>query len=375
MLPDPLSVLLVEDDPDTRENVSDILELDGHETISCADCSQAISYLDDAATRGIAPMAAIVDWQLPDGDADLLIPRLLKRIPNLPIVIVTGYGELDISISALRAGAYDYILKPINADVLRSTINRIRERRQHILQIEATQKRLVDKERLAAIGQMVAGLAHESRNALQRSQACLETLALDMEDRPDSLKLVHKIQLALDDLHGLYEEVRDYSAPINLRRCSSNLCDLINEAWSEVRSLSGSSISFRCATDDSCPPIIDVDPSRIRQVFRNLLENSLMACESQGQIEASIKRERSSSNDQVHIIVKDNGEGIANDVMPKLFEPFFTTKTKGTGLGLAITKRIVEAHDGTIEADANPDGGARFQIWLPCPTHEALPHK
>ena len=85
------------------------------------------------------------------------------------------------------------------------------------------EERSLQAERLAAIGQMVAGLAHESRNAFQRSQACLEMLALEVEDRPETLELVARIQKAQDHLHYLYEEVRHYAAPINLRR---QRCDL-----------------------------------------------------------------------------------------------------------------------------------------------------
>ena len=85
-----------------------------------------------------------------------------------------------------------------------------------ISDVKVAERKLAESERLAAIGQMVAGLAHESRNAFQRSHACLATLALDLTDQPESLKLVEKTQKALDDLNFLYEEVRDYAAPIVL---------------------------------------------------------------------------------------------------------------------------------------------------------------
>jgi len=355
-----LNVVLVEDDADTRENIRDILELDGHTTTMCSSCQEALQVLDRQQTS-----AAIIDWKLPDGDADQLIPQIMKRAPGIPIIVVTGYRELDTTISALRAGAYDYILKPINPDVLRSTLRRIAERRDHLHQIELAQSRLMENERLAAIGQMVAGLAHESRNALQRSQACLETLALDLADRPESLQLVKRIERALDDLHALYEQVRDYAAPINLELERCNIVELVNETWQQLQMPSKSPLEFvvECKTD-GCR-LANIDSNRMRQVFRNLLENARQACNGSGIIQVRLQLKQHHNRPSLKIDFDDSGEGIDPANCDKIFQPFFTTKTKGTGLGLAITRRIVEAHQGTIHFDSNEAGGTRFTIFLP----------
>ena len=103
-----------------------------------------------------------------------------------------------------------------------------------ITPLKEAQRRAVQAERLAAIGQMVAGLAHEGRNALQRSQACLEMLARQLGDRPEALDLVAGIQEAQDDLHRLYEEVRVYAAPIVLNRRPCRIGDLLREAWGRL---------------------------------------------------------------------------------------------------------------------------------------------
>ena len=103
-----------------------------------------------------------------------------------------------------------------------------------ITELKAAQERALQSERMAAIGQMCAGLAHESRNALQRSQACLEMLALKLEDRPRPSNLIVRIQQAQDDLHRLYEDVREYAAPIKLSIRECDLGEIWRRAWSHL---------------------------------------------------------------------------------------------------------------------------------------------
>src|SRR5690606_33383784 len=115
-----LHVLLVEDDPDTRANLADILDLDGHHLTACDSFSQAVAEADWGQVSTV-----ILDWKLPDGNAGQFLPRIHELAPQAPVVIVTGYPELDGAIEALRRGASDYILKPVNPDVLRATLSRI----------------------------------------------------------------------------------------------------------------------------------------------------------------------------------------------------------------------------------------------------------
>ncbi len=145
-----------------------------------------------------------------------------------------------------------------------------------ITPLKDAQRRAVQAERLAAIGQMAAGLAHEGRNALQRGQACLEMLGRQVEDRPEALDLVTGIQQAQDDLHRLYEEVRGYAAPIVLDRQPCRIGELVREAWTNLApSRDGRDALLR----DQGDPALDCcgDAFRLVQVFRNILENSLAA--------------------------------------------------------------------------------------------------
>ncbi len=226
----------------------------------------------------------------------------------------------------------------------------------------AAQERVQQAERLASIGQMVTGLAHESRNALQRSQASLEALLLDIEDRPDALAQARHIQVALDHLHMLYEEVRSYAAPIVLEREEIDAEKLINLVWENLKpswSLFQTQVEFHYR--GLAPCIINVDRYRMIQVLTNLFQNAIEAAGTQGKIRCTVTCQ---GNSQVEVAIEDDGPGITEGAAEKIFEPFFTTKSKGTGLGLAIAQRIMEAHHGKISVSRGELGGARFSFQL-----------
>jgi two-component system, LuxR family, sensor kinase FixL len=238
---------------------------------------------------------------------------------------------------------------------------------QDVTDLSEAQERALRAERLAAIGQMVAGLTHESRNALQRSQACLEMLALQVQDRPKALDLIARLQGAQDHLHHLYEDVRGYAAPIRLARSDCDLSEIWRQAWAHLelqrKGRSTSLREFRDEPNSRCA----VDPFRLGQVFQNVLENALAACADPVEVEVRYSRAQIDDRPALRIAVRDNGPGLGPDARQRIFEPFYTTKTKGTGLGMAICRRIVEAHGGRL-AVGEGDGerrGAEIIITLP----------
>jgi PAS domain S-box-containing protein len=231
--------------------------------------------------------------------------------------------------------------------------------------LKQAENQVVQAERLAAIGQMMTGLAHESGNALARSQACLEMLSLEVEDRPEALDLVARIQKAQNALQQLYEEVRGYAAPLKLDVEQWDLSGIWRQAWSDlamVRQERGAVLQEKITGMDlRC----SVDQFRMVQVFRNMFENSLAACAKSAIIEISCSEAKVRGKPGIRIRVQDNGPGLTAEQKARIFEPFYTTKTKGTGLGMPIAKRIVEAHGGTIEVGNGPRPGAEIIVALP----------
>ncbi len=236
-----------------------------------------------------------------------------------------------------------------------------------VTELEEAQRQALRAERLAAIGQMAAGLAHDSRNALQRIQACLSLLALRLRDRPDALDLIDRGQRAQDDLHHLFEDVLAYAAALKLTRSPCELSAVWRAAWADLAVLPGQETSELIEDSDGTDPVCEADPHQLKRLFRNLFENARAAAPCPVRVVVRCWPAPLGSRPALEVSVRDNGPGFPSGQRRRLFEPFFTTKTRGTGLGLAICRRIVEAHGGRIEA--GPDGpGAEILITLPLRT-------
>jgi PAS domain S-box-containing protein len=227
------------------------------------------------------------------------------------------------------------------------------------------QERLVEAERLRAIAEAMVGLAHESRNALQRSQAALERLARRVKDRPDALELIGNIQRAQDDLHRLYEEVREFAGPIHIQPRRVDVGGLLRDAWRDLaRIRRGRKATLRerhAGVDLRC----DADAFAMRQVLRNILENSLAACDDPVRIEVEFSEASIDDRSALRIALRDNGPGLNQEQRQRIFDAFYTTKARGTGLGMAIARRIIEAHQGTIAVGPDGEVGAEIVLALP----------
>lgn len=227
------------------------------------------------------------------------------------------------------------------------------------------QEALRKSERLAAIGETISGLAHESRNALQRSQSCLEMLAREVDNQPKALDLITRIQNAQDDLHHLFEAVRKYSDPIVLNSRSCHLGLLVQECWDNLAYLwQRKQVTLRSEFGD-----VDlrcfIDSTAIGQVLRNVFENSLQACGPSAEIDVLWFDTTLHDQPALKVVLRDNGPGLGPEQRKKIFDPFYSTKTRGTGLGMALAKRIVEAHHGKIAVGEHGEPGTEIHITLP----------
>lgn len=254
-------------------------------------------------------------------------------------------------------------LSPVNdADGARThTVATLRD----ISERKLAEEQALRAERLTAIGTAMTGLAHESRNALQRSQASLDMLsAIVGNEDPDTGKLIQRIQMAQDDLHRLYEDVREYARPIRVETTPKRVDELLHLAWDELivkREGRSAKLTEHLETDNLICP---VEPFLIRQVFRNILDNALAACTDPVSITVTWKDAEIGSPPALQVSLLDNGPGLQQESREKLFDEFFTTKTHGTGLGLAIVKRFIDAHSGTLTIGESSNG-LELVITLP----------
>jgi PAS domain S-box-containing protein len=230
--------------------------------------------------------------------------------------------------------------------------------------VEAERK-LVQAERLAAIGQMVAGVAHESRNALQQIQACCGLLKWRLLGDGEARELLADLQKAQDRLHRLFEDLRGYAAPLAPQRCRRDVRQIVAESWEALAPLrKGREVSLRepaFAGDPHC----EVDALQCEQVFRNVLENALAACADPVVVEVAYSEAQMDGRAALRVAVRDNGPGLSAEQRERIFQPFYTTKSHGSGLGMAIAARIVEAHGGRIAVGGTDAGGTEIVIALP----------
>lgn len=243
---------------------------------------------------------------------------------------------------------------------------------------EQSETELFQSERLAAIAQMIRGLAHESRNALQRAVACLDLLELDLIDNPAQMILSKQIRDSLADLLHNYDEVRRYSEPMVIAPRQASLMQVCQLAFDELSlenehaekieanglfSVLPHRLTFADVTNRN--DVACVDREKMKSVFRHVLENAIQAADSNARIEVSFHPTRLNQSEAVRVTTRDHGSGFDDETLRHAFDPFFTTKLHGTGLGLAICRRILEAHRGEINAKNHASGGALVEITLP----------
>jgi PAS domain S-box-containing protein len=233
-----------------------------------------------------------------------------------------------------------------------------------VTDLRQAQERALQAERLAAVGAMVTVLAHESRNALQGSQACLEMLRWELHGRRAALDLLGRLQQEQDRLHHLHEDLRDYVAPLRLRRDVCDLAGVWRKAWASLASVPGHRQALLREDTGGLDLRCSADAFRLEQVFRNLLDNSLAACPAPAHIDIRCSEATLAGGPVLRVAVRDNGPGLGAEQRQKLFDAFYTTKMNGTGLGLAISKRIVEAHGGQI-AVGGTGPGTEILVTLP----------
>jgi PAS domain S-box-containing protein len=333
------------------------------EGIKILDRDGRITYIN---SRGASLLDCSVEEMLHCSMFDFVFPEDLAEARHELAQLFRGTREeADVRLRRKNGSPLwvHYVASPIPDD--RGGYNGALFMFSNITPRKEAEKRALQAERLAAIGQMATGLAHESGNALQRSQSCLRMLTLLLKDQPEALDLVNRIQKAQDHLQYLFEDVRGYAAPLNLELRTCDLSEIWREAWSQLDfSHQGRNVAFHEETgglDLHC----HADCFRLLQVFRNIFDNALAACRDPVVLSVHCSSALLAGHPAIRISVRDNGPGIAAEERSKIFEPFYTTKTKGTGLGLAIVRRIIEAHGGEIAVGEGTNSGAEILITLP----------
>lgn len=219
------------------------------------------------------------------------------------------------------------------------------------------------QEKLAALGGLAAGVAHEIRNPLSSIKGLATYFAAKFTDGSHDRQLAQVMTQEVDRLNRVISELLEFARPTDIKKQPTDINLLLSHSLQLIaQDADAKQILIRPRLSDGrCQAV--VDPDRISQCLLNLYLNAIQAMPTGGTLAVTSEPV---DDDQLRIRIEDNGSGIAADDMDKIFDPYFTTKPKGTGLGLAIVHKIIEAHEGHIQVESTPGKGTRFTLTLAC---------
>lgn len=235
---------------------------------------------------------------------------------------------------------------------------------QDVTRIKHMEEQFARSRQLAVIGELSARIAHEIRNPLASISGCIQMLEPNSEDQETAERLRGIILREIDHLNAWINDFLEFSGPMRPEKRSVDLGAMLTETAEAFRHdprMSENSI----VVEVRGKWYVNADPMQLKQVFWNLLTNSAQAMPFGGAILVGMEQERRDGTSMVRTFIRDEGEGIPEDVLEKIFEPFFTTKQGGTGLGLATCFRIIEEHNGHIEVESKVGKGSTLIVHLP----------
>jgi signal transduction histidine kinase len=244
-----------------------------------------------------------------------------------------------------------------------------------LTQVEQLEERERLRDRLASLGEMAAGIAHELKNPLAGIEVMAGLLRRQVPDSKDAQSLLADILSEAKLANAIVVEMLEFVRPVRLQVERTDLVEVLQQSVSMAESKVPRRDVVVTVNTQPGLPMIESDHHQLLQVFTNLVANAFEALGGKGSITISAVTSAIEADPAfaglhpptpaVLVEVADDGPGIPEDLTDRIFNPFFTTKVTGTGLGLAIVRKIVDAHDGRIDLNSSPDTGTRFRVTLP----------
>ena len=378
-------VLIVDDDLALLRALPEALHLRMKE-LTVDTCDSASTALDRIAA--IDYDAIIVDIKMPGMDGLALLTEIRTLRPHTPALLITGHGEHDLAVQALRGGAYDFIQKPIERDYFIAALTRAIQLRQLRRRVEEQQSALerhaIELERTVEArthelreanrikDEFLAVMSHELRTPLNSILGWAHLVRTGALDEPTSKRALQTIERNTRVLGKMIEDLLDVSrimtGKLLLDVRPIELGPVIEAAVEAVRPATDAKDIRLEVLPDASVGAVSGDPNRLQQVVWNLLSNAIKFTPNHGHVE--VRLERVGMN--ARITVADSGEGIGEEFLPFVFDRFrqadstFARQHGGLGIGLAIVRHLVEMHGGSVAVDSQGKGkGSTFTVSFP----------
>ncbi len=396
-------VLIVDDEKSIRLTLRAFLVADGYEVEIAEDATQALALLKEVAFDVV-----VSDIILPGISGVALLAKIRAMAPAVQVIMMTGEPTIETAVEAVRAGASDYLSKPVGKPAVLqavSTAAKIKELtdekarlegenesyRNNLEQVVAertgdlasalsklqkAQQQLVQQERMSALGQMTSGIAHDFNNVLMPIMGLSEVMLADpkaFDDRESAISMLETIHSAGDDARHIVRRLRqiykedepDYSL-IDLETVTESVLSMTMPKWKAEAQAKG--LNIEIVTEFEDVPSIKGDTSELREALTNLIFNAVDAMPAGGVITLRVKCEGGRG---VVLEVSDTGVGMDDDTARQCIEPFFTTKgVQGTGLGLPMVYGIVQRHAGSMTIKGTPGVGTTVRMQFPVPVDQ-----
>jgi len=380
------TIVVIDDDVNILDLTSLILSRRGYRVLTSPSARDAMETI-----AAEPPELVLLDYMMPGMDGLTALREIRVRFPDTYVVMFTGKGSEEIAVELMKGGASEYILKPFNnRDLVERLDNvlRIREielhnrslQQEHVRLLEEIetwnqelQKRVREKtdalqkaqseiaqaEKLAALGYLSAGMAHEIRNPLNSISLFIQLMRQNTVD-PEQLDYQGKILKEIDRIDAIIRKLLDASRRSRSIKNDISVEKVIDNAL-EVFSPQIETGKIKVTRTSSAVPPIKADAAEVEQIFTNLFLNAFDEMSEGGQLDIAISEE----DKRVIIRVADSGGGIPDETLPYIFDPFFSTKSRGTGMGLPVVQRIARIYDGNVRVEKTSPAGTVFKIDFP----------
>lgn len=346
-------ILVVDDELHTREICCDFLEESLFKVESASNGKEALEILSKKSFHIL-----LSDIQMPEMDGIALLKESRLLYPEMDVILMTAYGGLPTAIEAIRFGAYDYITKPFSRDFLMNRVHKCLEKSELQKKLKESQTKLIEQEKLAALGGVASWLSHRMRNSLSVISMCAHYLkGKSGGGKPEEFNevmgaIINKTKVLEKITSDLITYSRSYVPQKNMEDINQILEDAIESLLVQIQ-IQKVELIKKCSGE---LPSIACDPHILHEAFENILVNALHAIGSQEKEILFIKsefipepsKEEFPKKGKIIVSITNSGSVIPEENREKIFMPFFTTKENGSGLGLAITRRIVEQHGGEV---------------------------